>query len=379
MKLNFVAIPFAALLVLLSGCGQVGATSDGGSSPSEGGAATSSAAPTSPGDIELVPVKDPTEGAFTIDMPKGWKNLAYVARAYDQVTSVVNSVSPDGSVIIFSGDPAIPIYFKTNSPTVEVARFQEKVNPKIKVADYIPAESYFPDYVTKKFGKLPGFEIVKTEPNADLQAAAIENMQKGGYNFPLETVVVHFRYDEDGTKRNAILLGATSDMGSGWIVMCGGISTTGNPMDYLPVYLKMGRSSVTDEGWKQKQQALHEQRMAALKQAHQQQLGRWAEMNNQHQQRMAAIKAFGDASMKSYYERDAASDRSHRNFLNMINEESTVVTSDGTRHQVSNSYDNYYLHKRTGKYIGGDVHFNEDSIRRMGLNPDDYEQAKVTR
>ena len=327
----------------------------------------------------MVQVKDPTEGAFTIDMPKGWKNLAYVARAYDQVTSVVNTVSPDGSVIIFSGDPSIPLYFKTDSPTVEVARFQEKVNPKIKVADYIPAAQYFPDYVTKKFGKLPGFQLGKVEQNADLHASAIENMQKLGYNYPLETTVVHFSYDADGQKRNAVMLGATSDMGFGWIVMCGGISATGDPLEYLPLYLKMGRSAKTDEAWKQKEQQLHEQRMAAIQQAHQQQLGRWAEMNKRHQERMDAIKAFGDASMKSYYERDAASDRSHRNFLNMINEETTVATPDGKRHQVSNNYDNYYLHKRTGKYIGGDVHFNDDSIRRMGLNPDDYEKANVTR
>jgi len=327
----------------------------------------------------MVNVKDPVEGAFTIDMPKGWRNLAYTARAYDQVTTVVNSVSPNGEVIVFAGDPSSPLYFKPNSPTVEVARFQEKVNPKIKVQDYVPAQTYFADYARRKFGKLDGFEYIKVEPEQDVLLIGKEMMREAGFNFPMESARVHFRYKEDGQVRNAFIVGLTSDMGFGWIVMVGGISSSGDPLKALPIYLKMTRSLKSDEGWKRKQQELHEQRMAEIQRAHQQQLGRWAEMNARHQERMAAIKAFGDASMKSYYERDAASDRSHRNFINMINEESTVATSDGRRHQVSNVYQNYYIHKRTGQYIGGDIHFNEDSIRRMGLNPDDYEQAKVTR
>jgi hypothetical protein len=89
--------------------------------------------------------------------------------------------------------------------------------------------------------------------------------------------------------------------------------------------------------------------------------------------RMAA----SDASHKSFNDRMAAGDTQQRNFLNYINEESTVVDSTGKTFQVDSSYQRYFINKNDGTYVGGDIRMDADKLRSLGLNPDNYEEAKI--
>ena len=82
---------------------------------------------TTPPTTDLVTMRDPVENAFTVGMPKGWKNQTYSARVTSIHSTVATSVSPDGSVVIFSGDPSIPQYWSPAAATpitYEMARVQ---------------------------------------------------------------------------------------------------------------------------------------------------------------------------------------------------------------------------------------------------------------
>ncbi len=72
------------------------------------GAATG-AGEEAPGGVQYVRFSDPKEGAFTMDVPAGWKTeggLFRLSPLYHQ--AAVESVSPDGQIRIMVGDGAIP-------------------------------------------------------------------------------------------------------------------------------------------------------------------------------------------------------------------------------------------------------------------------------
>jgi len=326
---------------------------------------------------ETVLARDPVENAFTVQMPKGWRNLAYIERAFDQTKEVIVSESPDGNTVMWAGDPSQPMYFKPNIPNAEFIDMNIRHNPLIKWGHYVPAKQYFTDYTKRKFGKLSGFEFLGVEDDPKGRAVNEERMRKTGATDAFETVIARFRFKEGGKTMNVMVKGYTSDRDGFWIVNSGGISTSGDPEKYHEMFITMVRTFAVEPAWQAEQARRHEQAMEEIRRRGQQNMQVLQDMAARHQVRMNAIRAAGDASMKAYYERDAASDRSHRNFINMINEETTVVGSNGKQHQVSNAYQRYFMHKRTGQYVGGDIHFNEDSIRRMGLNPDDYDEVHI--
>lgn len=163
-------------------------------------------------------------------------------------------------------------------------------------------------------------------------------------------------------------------------------SPTAQVDDYRPMLGAMSRSRKTNPEWTRQQQAKHEATMAQI-QARTDQMTRqhnanmaWIQDSAQrHQTRMQAIWSANDASIQSYNQRMASSDNIHRGFINSINGEHTVTNSSGKQFQVDNSYQTYFMNKNDHTYVGGDIRFNDDSIRQLGLNPDDYEQVQITR
>ena len=353
----------ALALVIAGGCGGSGLPFGSSSGPTK----------------QTVLVSDPVENGFTVLMPKGWRNLAYTARSFDLTRFVLNSVSPDGSTVLFIGDPTAPMYVEPSFPSINVTRSVVKVQPLMKIARFQPAPVYFPDYVKRKFGGLEGFEMLPPEDDPEALAVNETKMKEEGSSSSLTATLIRFKYIEGGKPMNGMLSGMTVQHPGThmWSLGIAGISTSGDPAAYREMIFSWIRSFKINPEWTAKQAALHEQRMEEIRQRGREGRQRLQDMANSHQARMNAIQAAGDASMKSYYERSAESDRSHRNFLNYINEESTVASSDGKVYQVSGGYQRYYMHKRTGAYVGGDAHTNLDSLRKMGLNPDDYTEVKI--
>lgn len=333
---------------------------------------------------EMVEVRDPVEDCFTVKVPKGWMNRAYSARTYDIHREVVTCVSPNSDTVIFLGDPSIPQYWSpahANPITYEFA----KVNPVMRIENFRPAEVYWPDYAKRKFGKLEGFSLGNLSTNDEMTGELKATFKKHGVeNLKGEVVNLPFTYKDKGKPMSAILMGISIDLDSFWIVDVWGISTAGKAENFMPMLLQVARSKKTNPEWTQKQQQRHQAIMAQI-QAHGEMMNAQHQRNmewiqasaSRHQQRMQSIWAASDASVKSYYERSAASDMQHQRFLNFINNEHTVVDSSGKTWQVDNSYQRYFVHKTNNSYLGGDIRFDLDEIRRRGLNPDDYKEVKI--
>lgn len=344
-------------------------------------AAIDESAPTT----ETVQLRDPVEDAFWVEVPKGWDSVAYSNREYDVHREVVNAVSPDGGTVIFLGDPKIPQYW---SPDVdEFTRQFLSVQGMTELRRYTPAETYFPEYAQQKYGHLPAFAITSVEPNQQLLESLQRQVVQAGLPSPTAQVVdVFFSYEAAGKPVSGLLVGSTIDVGSFWVADVSGLVTDRKVDDYRPMLGAMSSSRKTNPEWTRQQQANHEAVMAQIQQRTQQMTQQhnanmaWIQDSAQrHQTRMQAIWSANDASIQSYNQRMASSDNIHRGFINSINGEHTVTNSSGKQFQVDNSYQTYFMNKNDNTYVGGDIRFNDDSIRQLGLNPDDYEQVQIAR
>lgn len=341
-----------------------------------------SSAPTAP-TTTLVTITDPVEGQYSIGMPKGWANRTYTARVFDIATMVDVTVSPNGSVVIFQGDPSLPIYYSPNGASPVHYEFA-KLNKRMRIEPFVPAREYFTAYVNRKFGKLPGFKITGIEGDEAGELKLQRKFAEAGIRSNPTIANVSFSYTDRGTPMRARIMGATIDSGPIWNVGVTGIATSGDPKKYLVMVDAMGKTRKMNPRWQAEQQQKHEARMAQMRAFSEQMTANhnanmaWIQTSAQaHQGRMKAIWARGDASTQAFNQRMAAGDAQQRNFLNYINDESTVVSSSGKTFQVDNSYQRYFMKKSDRTYIGGDSTMDLDSLRRFNLNPDDYEEVKI--
>jgi hypothetical protein len=323
-------------------------------------------------------VTDPMEDAFTVQMPEGWKNQAFLVRIYDQHRSVGTALSPDEQTLLFFGDPKLPMYFEP-SKVNPILRKWEHLQPLVKYQSYVPAESYFTKYVKKKYGSLPGFRITGVAPSSKYQQMA-ERVLRKDWNGPLQVSTAHisFDYKDGGAERHAHIYGATYSIGTVWMASVGGISTSGDPSQYTDLMLRVAESYQQKPEWTAKEEERNQRMTAKLKEDHARNMATLRAMGERHQARMAALHAQADASMQNWYQRQAQSDSSHRRFLNYITEENTVVTSGGKAFQVDNRYQRYYINKNDGTYIGTNAFTEQSDLGRIpNVNPDDYEEAKI--
>lgn len=339
-----------------------------------------------PPTTDLVTVRDPVENAFTVGMPKGWHNRTHSVRVSDVHSTVLNTVSPDGTVLIFSGDPSLPQYWSPGAASpvhYEMAR----LNPRMKIEPFVPASKYFADYVRRKFGALPDFALLAVEPDPAAEERFRSKAAAAGLNLRPTFANVSFRYTDAGRTMSALAIGCTADGGDFWTATVSGIVTEGgDPRSYVPMLDAMGRSYQTNPAWTQEQAARHQARMAQIDAfgrqmtaQHEQNMAAIQQSARLHQDRMRAIETQGDASMRSYNQRMAASDAQHRTFLNYMNEERTVVDSSGKTYQVDASYDRYFVSKRDGTYVGGHSGMDLEALRALGLDPSAYEEVKIAR
>lgn len=362
------AICFSLALGFLAGCGDDGdPETTQGTTPSN-----ETATPT----MELVSMRDPVEDAFFVQVPKGWFNRAYSTRVYDIKREVVTCVSPNSDTVLFIGDASLPQYWNPDTAN-QVTHYNATLNPVMKIEYVQPAQTYFATYAMKKYGKLPGFKAEAPTPNPEMLQELHALLAEHKMQAKAEIVTVPFTYQEKGREISALLIGQILDFHNFWLVDVCGISTAGKAQDFLPMLRTVVRTKKPNPEWQAKFQAQHEQRMAEIR-AHGKKGMDWIQASAQrHQKRMQAIWAAGDASVRNFYERSAASDRQHQGFINTINGEHTVVSSSGKTWQVDNSYDRYFVNKNDNSYIGGDIRLDADEIRRRGFNPDDYEEVKI--
>lgn len=336
--------------------------------------------------FQTVMMSDPVDNAFTMEVPAGWDTVAYSSGGFYNPHNVVSSLSPDGKTVLFMGDQTLPVYWNPVGVLPNIVEMS-KVLDFYTITSYQPAESYFPEYVTRKFGELPGFEITGVTSKPDqvmkLQQTFIDS---GGYAPEAHIVDVFFDYTASGETIHALVNGMTLNSGPFWAVDLAGLATNRDVEEYLPMVQAMSRSLQITDDYKARAQANHDAAMAQIKAFGEKMTGqhnanmRWIKQSAAaHQSRMEAIWAQGDASMQNYYNRMDSMDHTQRDFLNYITEEETVSGgATGTR-QVASGATNYWVNKYDNSYVGGDINFGDSQLREMGLNPDDYEQVNVVK
>lgn len=387
------------ILIILLSMGLVGCddSDDEDDAPVGGGTTASASAGNSEtqsasaaengGSMDWETKTDPVEQAFSIELPKGWKNDAYLKRKDIITIPMATSESLDGTVAMFYGDAKIPTFIEP-----QYLMPHQQNDPNVRGQTYTPAEQFMPGYLKSRFGKLPGFQITGVTDQPDLVAKNREKAQEAGINLPqLDSVRVDFTYNEGGKTRQGAVYGTTASVGIIWMASVAGIVSNEKPLQYKDTLFHIIWSQKTLPEWKEKERQMaadrqrqHEYAMAQIARNtqqlqinHQNNMATLQGMAARHQLRMDAIHAAGDASMAAYKARDIASDNNHRGFLNYITEQNTVGTSSGQTFQVDNKYDRYYFNKSDNSYIGLNGGTNLNDLQ--GVNPGDYEEAKIIR
>lgn len=333
----------------------------------------------------MVTVTDPVNAAFSVQVPDGWDSIAYSNVEGQIVRQVINTVSPDGGTILFVGDPKIPSYWNPDTANEVTRQFAEMLD-SMELAYYVPAEDYVTNYVTEKFGELDGFTITGTQRMTDRENSLHAQAEARGV--PLADVqIAEIRFsfsDEPGTTTTAAVTAATLNNGEFWSADVTGAASNGDVEPFVEVVNTVAASrqilpefQATLNQRHQDTMALIDQRTREMTERHNANMQWIQDSANAHQSRMQAIWSSNDAQMASYYDRMASGDVEHRQFLNYINDERTVQSSSGTKHQVDDSYQRYWLNPATGEYAGGDINFGESQLRELGLNPSDYEEVPI--
>ncbi len=208
MTRRLVVIAVAALGLLSLGCD---ADMDDDDAKANTPAAVGTAEQTTNGgkSMEWETVTDPAEQAFTIDLPKGWKNEAYLKRKGVATVSIATSESPDGSAALFYGDPKMPSFV---DPQAAVP--QNHNDPNVRIEPYRPAEKFLPEYVKTRFAKLPGFKITGVFSEPELVEKNRQTLRS--VQVPIEglhSARVDFDFQQDGSVRHGSLFGSTLNMG----------------------------------------------------------------------------------------------------------------------------------------------------------------------
>lgn len=336
------------------------------------------------------------EQVFTLAMPRGWRNRAWVQYQGTLPHQLATAESPSGETSLFLGDPTLPMF-------VEPATAMLGPPPGAMVRPYTSIEHFLPAYAQQRFGGRPGFRPGAMVPSPELFQLAGQSLQRGGVGQAWITAGrLSFTFDEGPRRMRAILFGSSVSVGQVWMAEVHGLFTVGDPEDFAPALLEMLASRRTNPAVLQRQQqeraqsaARHQATMASIQQGtaqlqahHQQNMATLQGMAASHQARMASLHESHDAHNAAWRSQQTAqaaahsaqvytSDDAHRRFLNTITEERTVIDGEGNTHQVADGYDRYFRRRSDGAWIGTRGPRGLSDL--PGVNPDDYDEAKIKR
>ncbi|MGA4669556.1 hypothetical protein ACPCG0_07130 [Propionibacteriaceae bacterium Y1923] len=371
---------------------------DRGAEPSTGAPAHTAHDLASP-DAWVV-VGDP-QGLFTLPLPRGWHHQATVAQGPAGQITTFNTSSPDGATTMYGNDP---------QEGLRTPGFGSLLRPEDK-----SAAGFGGAYLTKHYGKLPGFRLTGSAPLPELgqwvqQSLAARQLQPSF----VDAAYARAEFVRDGTPMTLAAVVSTVGFGMGWVPQVMHIVSSGDAAGFVPACLHINSSlKLTTQGEqvaqleRQRQQQQHEATMAniaansaAMTAAHNQRMRNMSAQNAAFQQSLAERQQTFDAGVQSWRQQQAASDASHssymsglretptygagvggpndhRNFLNMIKEQETVVDRSGWEHQVEAGPDKYYYNEYQERFIGLENH--QDIHDVPGINPDDWYETPIQR
>lgn len=338
-------------------------------------------------------IVDPDQ-EFTVAVPRGWQGRAWVKHHGPIPRQLVTAVSPDGATALFLGDPTIPNF-------IDPAAVVFSPPPGMVVRPYTSIEHFLPGHVHRRFSGLPGYTPGDMAPSPELSQLVGQRLQRAGAAQVWVTGArLAFSFDEGTRRAQALLFAFSASIGGIWMVDLYGVTTLGDPARFAPALLEMISSQQATPAMHQRQMqeraasaAQHQATMsmlaqneAILRSNHQQNMAVLQGMATSHQARMASLHASHGAHDAGWQAQQMAQDAAHsaqvhapddahRRFLNTITEERTVIDAEGNTYQVADGYERYFRRRSDNTWIGTRNH--QDLSGLPGVNPDDYEEAKV--
>lgn len=138
-----------------------------------------------PGGLTYVRWKEPTEGAWSVEVPKGWKVTGGLKRfAPTDVRGEVVVTSPDKRIRVSAGDCDLPTFTEPN-PTGVALGFKEGTwyspsgTQKFMIRRFLTGLEVGREYVSKRIGQsVTELEVVKERERPELVAALNEAIKK---------------------------------------------------------------------------------------------------------------------------------------------------------------------------------------------------------
>lgn len=206
---------------------------------------------------------DPTENAFTLDVPQGWRVAGGVRRfAPSEAKTWVTAVSPDGGTEIFLGDPSIPLFDLPN-PAMGLQEGGQApgLHRPLTVMRYRPGAEFAALYGTRSLaGVCSNVQMQGTQARPDVEE---ELRAKVSASTRLDAGMASFECERGGQKFSAAVVAGTDlydPTGAGGVwgvnVLFGFRTPQGGEAEALQVLGHMRESLALNPQWE-----------AALKQA----------------------------------------------------------------------------------------------------------------
>ncbi|MEZ5172162.1 MAG: hypothetical protein R2850_01280 [Bacteroidia bacterium] len=332
----------------------------------------------SSGDIEFVNVTEPNEQAFSVNVPKGWKADVAMLRRGGGVKNVGSVTSPDGKINLFFGDPNLPSFGLPN-PQMGMYEGMNTGNPMFQVRQFVPADQFFKEYTSRRFGNNQAFRILNIVPNNENKQRFEAEFAKQGAQANISTADVIFEYQTQGQSYQGKVSGVCMSMNSIWVAVLSGYTSAGGSSESAMAdkcLAELNNSFKTNQQWQQRE---NQQMAMQSQQRHQQNMQMMQSSFNAHQNRMRANQSSFDSYMnsqrdlsntydqanQSWMNNQQSMDRSHENFVDYIRDEQRIGNGENYT-KVQSGYDNYYVNQNEGTYIGTNSQFD--------VAPDGYEQ-----
>ena len=286
--------------------------------------------------------KEPKEGAFTVEVPKGWKvegGILHVGNT--EVRRAIEVSAPDDSMTVVVGDFGLPMFSNPTITDQQMGRpegFSQMINGNFQtiLLHYMPALEFNRWYLQNRLGELvENVQIIEEKPISDLskQLSRLENADAkktfAGLNAEVTVGVSKWtgRLKETGKPVSGLVLTKVrhlfvsgTDLGNSWwaepaLVACvNNNNTAANVAKVQAAYLHIMQTWKTNPAWAAKQRKKSSDATAAVIRA-----------KGRSMASPSPMRASGSV----------LSDESHHRFINYICDEHDVLDpTTGKTHTV---------------------------------------------
>lgn len=347
-------------------------------------------------------VSEPT-ATFTVELPRGWDNRAWVVPTPTMKYPMVATTSPDGLTSLFSGDAELPMFLDPAAGMFPA--------PGTMLRPPTEARQFLAEWAQYRGGQRAEFRLLGVAEAPEVVETVLAGAARTGSQYTWVTAArAEAEYDQDGARVRAVYLGVTIGVGAMWLAQVHGVTSADDPAGFVPALLRLVASVQSTPGERQRLQAermandaqhqatmqMINQNTAMMTAGHQQRMADIQASGIAHQQNMASRQAAFDAGVDSWRQQQAGADAQHsaymgglrsgsavpgsggdpqQDFVNMINEERTVLDAQGDAHQVAAGADRYYHNEHSNTWVGLSDH--QDIVEVTGANRDDYQEGTI--